>query len=139
MLPAHPMCLSDEAREEYWRLAEAMDDERLEGLDRYYREDVGRGGTTVDVELHFIVTSELANRREQRIRRLKRALWLSTRRGRLVEAVRQWLVRHRLWSSARRRVIEEPKGSWPTLLRCVVLVLQLLFSKSQPSARVVAR
>ena len=66
------MCLSDEAREEYWRLAEAMDDERLEGLDRYYREDVGRAGTTVDAELHFIVTSELTNRREQRIRRLTR-------------------------------------------------------------------
>ena len=37
MLPAHPMCLSDQAREVYGRMAEAMDDERLDAAIRQPR------------------------------------------------------------------------------------------------------
>ena len=111
------MCLSNDAHAAYSRLARAMDDEQLEELDRYYREDLGRGCTTVDLELHGIVRCELEDRREQRIRRFERSLWLSSRRGRLVEAIRHWLVRRGLWSSARARVAETSMGTRPLVRR----------------------
>jgi len=98
------MCLSDETRDEYWRLARAMDDERLHKLDHYYRIELGPRCDTVDMELHFIVSRELENRRQERVRQLKRALWLSSRRGRFVEAIKRWLVQRGLWSSSRQRV-----------------------------------
>jgi len=111
------MCLSNDAHADYSRLARAMDDEQLEELDRYYREDLGRSCTTVDLELHGIVRCELEDRREQRIRRFERSLWLSSRRGRLVEAIRHWPVRRGLWSSARARVAETSMGTRPLVRR----------------------
>jgi hypothetical protein len=95
------MCLSHQARAAYRRRARAMDDARLHELDHHYRVVLGARRSTVDLELHRIVISELESRREERIRRLQRSLWLSTRRGRLVEAIKRWLVRHGIWSSSR--------------------------------------
>lgn len=99
------MCLSEEGHQDYTRLARGMDDERLRQLDRYYRDELGLAADTAEMELHCIVSRELENRRQERIRRLKRALWLSSRRGRFVEMVKRWLVQLGLWSSARERVI----------------------------------
>lgn len=124
------MCLSSEAHAHYLRLAREMDDERLENLDRHYSCDLGRLGTTVDMQLHSIVRYEMAVRRERRIARLRRSLWLSSRRGRCVEAGKRWLVRHRLWSSARQRVIEPASSSlikrWRWLIWALLLPLVAL-------------
>jgi len=54
----------------------------------------------------------------------KRSLWLASRRGRAVEAVKRWLVRHRLWSSARQRVVEP---ALPPLMKRYRWILWLLF------------
>ena len=98
------MCLSDESRNEYRRLARAMDDERLQKLDHYYRIGLGAHCDTVDLELRYIVSREIETRRQERVRRLKRAMWLSSRRGRFVEAIKRWLVHRGLWSSAHGRM-----------------------------------
>lgn len=117
------MCLPPEAHAEYLRLAKAMDDAQLHKLDRHYSQELGRFGNTVDMQLHSIVRHEIAVRRERRVAQLKRSLWLSSRRGRCVEAVKRWLVRHRLWSSARQRVIQpEP----PSLIKRYRWLLWLL-------------
>jgi hypothetical protein len=98
------MCLSEEGHEDYTRLARGMDDERLQQLDRYYRVELGLAADTAEMELHSIVIRELEIRRQERIRRFKRSLWLSSRRGRFVEAIKRWLVQRGLWSSSRQRV-----------------------------------
>jgi hypothetical protein len=100
------MCLSEEGHEDYTRLARGMDDERLQQLDRYYRDELGLAADTAEMELHSIVIRELEIRRQERIRRFKRSLWLSSRRGRFVEAIKRWLVQRGLWSSSRQRVAE---------------------------------
>ena len=98
------MCLSDEGHEAYTRLARGMDDERLRQLDRYYRDELGLAADTAEMELHSIVIRELEIRRQERIRSFKRSLWLSSRRGRFVEAIKRWLVQRGLWSSSRQHV-----------------------------------
>jgi hypothetical protein len=54
----------------------------------------------VEWELHGIVMNEIHQRRKFRRQKLERSLWLASRRGRLTEAIKRWLIRHRLWSSA---------------------------------------
>ena len=115
------MCLPPEDHAYYQELARGMDDEQLQKLDRRYQAE---RGTTVDMQLHSIVLWEMARRREHRLQQLKRSLWLSSRRGRCVEAVKRWLVRHRLWSSARQRVIEPDP---PSLIRRYLWLVQALF------------
>ena len=85
--------------------ARNLDDEKLLELDTYYRQN---SRTSVDWELHGIVMGEIHERRELRRQQLARALWLSTRRGRLVEAVKSWLISRGMWSSAP-RVRKEPR------------------------------
>jgi hypothetical protein len=108
-----------------------MDVERLENLNRHYSCDLGRLGTTVDMQLHSIVRYETSLRRERRLAQLRRSLCLSSRRGRYVEAGKRWLVRHRLSSSARKRASEPASSSlikhwrwliWVFLLSLVALV-----------------
>lgn len=118
------MCLPPEAHAEYLRLAKAMDDAQLHKLDRHYRQELGRFGNTLEMQLHSIVRHEIAVRRERRVAQLKRSLWLSSRRGRCVEAVKRWLVRHRLWSSARRRVA---KPELPPMIKRYRWVIWLVF------------
>ena len=122
------MCLSHQARAAYRRRARAMDDERLHELDHHYRLVLGPRRSTVDLELHRIVISELESRREQRIRRLQRSLWLSTRRGRLVEAIKRWLVRHDLWSSSRFHSVDPWSRSALSLLRGLVRWLPMVIT-----------
>ena len=101
-----------------------MDDEQLQKLDRHYRQELGRFGNTLEMQLHSIVRHEIAVRRERRVAQLKRSLWVSSRRGRCVEAVKRWLVRHRLWSSARQRVPEQSES--PRMISAVRLAVILL-------------
>lgn len=133
------MCLSNETHEEFSRLARAMDDERLHSLDHHYRVELGPRCNTVDLELHSIVLFELEARRQQRIRRFNRSLWLSSRRGRLVEAIKQWLVRRGLWSSARTRVVEPPDSPMFVLIRLLVRLLQVVRLGSQQRVRRIDR
>jgi len=111
-----------------------MDDERLQSLDLRYQSEARN---TVDFELHNIVQCEIARRHKQRLMELKQSRWLSSRHGRCVEAVKRWLVRNRLWSSARRRVIEPESQSFlerylwwlialAVLMSPLVLVLSLI-------------
>jgi len=119
------MCLSDEGRSLYLRLAREMDDERLQSLDLKYQSE---SRNTVDYELHNIVLWEIARRHNQRLKQLKRSLWLSSRHGRCIEAMRRWLVRNRLWSSARRRVIEPESQSFWERNRWWLIPLVVLMS-----------
>jgi hypothetical protein len=122
--PFFAMCLPPEAHAEYLRLAKAMDDAQLHKLDRHYSQELGRFGNTVDMQLHSIVRHEIAVRRERRVAQLKRSLWLSSRRGRCVESIKRWLVRHRLWSSDRQRVPEQSES--PRMISTVRLAVMLL-------------
>ena len=118
------MCLSSEAHAHYLQLAREMDDERLEDLDRQYSSDHGRPGTTVDMQLRSIVRHELAVRRERRLAQLKRSLWLSTRRGRALESLKRWFIRHRLLSSADRSASAQPAAAAFAALGPVRLLLR---------------
>jgi hypothetical protein len=119
------MCLSPESHEDFTRLAREMDDERLQAVDHHYRVERGLACNTIEMELHSIVIRELEIRRQERIRRFKRSLWLSRRRGRFVEAIKRWLVQRGLWSSSRRRVIEP--SAHEQFLYPAVSVLKSLF------------
>jgi len=119
------MCLTEEDHSHYLRLAREMDDERLQALDRMYQSE---SRNTVDFELHNIVLWEIARRHKQRLKQLKRSLWLSSRHGRCVEAVKRWLVRNRLWSSARRRVVEPESQSFWERNRLWLIPLLVLMS-----------
>ena len=91
------MCLAPESHELYCQLTRNLDDEKLLALDAYYRQN---SRTSVDWELHGIVMGEIHQRRKFRRQKLERSLWLASRRGRLTEAIKRWLIRRRLWSSA---------------------------------------
>jgi len=78
--------------------------------------------------LHNIVLWEIARRHDQRLRQLKRSLWLSSRHGRCVEAVKRWLVRNRLWSSDRRRVVEPEPQSFLERYRWWLVAFVVLMS-----------
>jgi hypothetical protein len=119
------MCLSPESHEDFTRLAREMDDERLQAVDHHYRVELGLGCNTVEMELHSIVIRELEIRRQERIRRFRRSLWLSSRRGRFVEAIKRWLVHRGLWNSSRRRAIET--SAHEEFLYPAVSVLKPLF------------
>ena len=91
------MCLMPESHEHFCQLARNVDDEKLVELDAYYRQN---SRTSVDWELHGIVMGEIHQRRKFRRQKLERSLWLASRRGRLTEAFKRWLISRRLWSSA---------------------------------------
>ena len=86
-----------ESHEHFCQLARNVDDEKLVELDAYYRQN---SRTSVDWELHGIVMNEIHQRRQFRRQKLERSLWLASRRGRLTEAIKRWLISRRLWSSA---------------------------------------
>ena len=53
------MCLSDEGNDDYSLLASGIDDERLQQLDLYYRDELGLAANTAEMALHSIVICEL--------------------------------------------------------------------------------
>jgi hypothetical protein len=93
------MCLLPESHEHFCQLARNLDDEKLLELDAHYRQNTT---TSADWELHGIVMSEIHQRREFRRQQLERSLWLASRRGRFIEAIKRWLISRGLWSSAAR-------------------------------------
>ena len=93
------MCLLPESHEHFCQLARNLDDEKLLELDAHYRQNTT---TSADWELHGIVMSEIHQRREFRRLQLERSLWLASRRGRFIEAIKRWLISRGLWSSAAR-------------------------------------
>jgi hypothetical protein len=108
------MCLSREGVEQVCRWAADLDDEQLHEADAHYRQKLN---STLDAHIHHYISFEIKNRRLFRQRQLRRSLWLSTRHGRIVEAIKRWLIRHRLWSSTLR---------WPRLPTLAELVLRVI-------------
>ena len=94
------MCLEEQDLEYFFQLNRNLDDERLFNLDAYYRDLQTKEFTSVDEELHGMVKSEIKIRRDSRVQRLNRELWLSSRRGKIIEAIKRYLVRRGAWSSA---------------------------------------
>ena len=93
------MCLLPESHEHYCQLARNLEDEKLLELDAHYRQN---SRSSVDWELHGIVMGEIHQRHEFRRQQLERSLWLASRRGRFMEAIKRWLISRGLWSSAAR-------------------------------------
>ena len=89
------MCLTPESNKHYCQLTRNLDDEKLLALDANYRE---KCGNSVEWELHGIVMNEIHQRRQFRRQKLERSLWLASRRGLLIEAIKRWLISRRLWS-----------------------------------------
>jgi hypothetical protein len=81
----------------YSRLARNLEDEKLLALDAHYHQSTTN---TWDMQLHSIVQLEISSRRKFRQKQLEHCLWLSIRRGRLLESIKRWLIRRGIWSSA---------------------------------------
>lgn len=94
------MCLEGQDVEYFSRLNRSLDDEKLSRLDAYYCDLLSKRFTSIDEELHDMVKSEIKARRDSRVQKLRRGLWLSSRRGRIIEAIKRFLVRRGAWSSA---------------------------------------
>ena len=110
------MCLTPESHARFSQLARNLDDEKLLELDASYRKE---SRTSVDWQLHGIVMNEIHQRRKFRRNRLERSLWLSSRRGRFMEAVKHWLTTRGLCSSALPEDIHSPSlisRFWTVLL-----------------------
>jgi hypothetical protein len=115
------MCLTSEGHNHYYRLTRNLDDEKLLDLDAFYRQNCG---TSVDWELHGMVLAEIHRRRQFRRGQLKRSLWLSSRRGQFIEALKRWLISRGLWSSA----AQERKRPRSLIDRLLILLWQNLRS-----------
>lgn len=111
------MCLLPESHEHYCQLARNLDDDKLLELDAHYRQ---HSRSSVDWELHGIVMGEIHQRHEFRRKQLERSLWLASRRGRFLEAIKRWLISRGLWSSAAR----ERKRPRSLIGRLVVVLWQ---------------
>ena len=83
------MCLSLESYEEFIDYLYGLEDDELSALAKEYRAEAGTIHDTVHVELRHMVMHEYEQRRQRTIRRLNRAMWLSSRRGRGIEKVKK--------------------------------------------------
>lgn len=79
------MCLSPEGRRVFIDYLYGLEDEELSALSKEYRELADIICNTVDNELRHMVMHEHEQRRQRKIRKLNRAMRLSSRRGRLIE------------------------------------------------------
>ena len=82
------MCLSLESYGEFIDYLYGLEDDELSALAKEYRAEAGTIHDTVHVELRHMVMHEYEQRRQRTIRRLNRAMWLSSRRGRMIEKVK---------------------------------------------------
>ena len=87
------MCLTNEGREQVSRWARQQSDEDLQ---EYIDSQPRNGFSTLNAHINHIIHLEIEQRLTFRRRQLKRSLWLSTRHGRMVEAIKRWLIRHRI-------------------------------------------
>ena len=83
------MCLSPEGRRDFVDYLYGLDDEELSALAKEYRELADIICNTVHNELRHMVMHEYEQRRQSKIIKLNRAMWLSSRRGRLIEKVKK--------------------------------------------------
>ena len=83
------MCLSLESYGEFIDYLYGVEDDELSALAKEYREEANIVHDTVHVELRHMVMHEYEQRRQRTIRRLNRAMWLSSRRGRGIEKVKK--------------------------------------------------
>jgi len=79
------MCLSPEGRRDFIDYLYGLEDEELSALSKEYRELADIICNTVDNELRHMVMQEYEQRRQSKILKLNRAMWLSSRKGRLIE------------------------------------------------------
>jgi hypothetical protein len=82
------MCLSPEGRRDFIDYLYGLEDEELSALAKEYRDLADIICNTVDNELRHMVMHEYEQRRQSKILKLNRAMWLSSRRGRLIEKVK---------------------------------------------------
>ena len=83
------MCLSPESYGNFLDHLRGLEDEKLSALAKEYRDEAGIIYNTVDDELRHMVMHEYERRRQRKIQGLNRAMWLSSRRGRLIEKVKK--------------------------------------------------
>ena len=83
------MCLSPKGRRDFIDYLYGLEDEELSALSKEYRELADIICNTVDNELRHMVKHEHEQRRQRKIRKLNRAMRLSSRRGRLIEKVKK--------------------------------------------------
>lgn len=79
------MCLSLESYGNFLDHFRGLEDEKLSALAKEYRDEADIIYNTVDDELRHMVMHEYERRRQRKIQRLNRAMWLSSQRGRLIE------------------------------------------------------
>ena len=82
-----------------------LDDKELRQLAWVY---MRRQRTTVDMEIEMFIQLEIGRRRNEKEAKLDRSFWISTRRGKIVEAIKRRLVRWGVWSSAYSEKRESP-------------------------------
>ena len=82
-----------------------LDDKELRQLAWIYGR---RQRTTVDMEIEMFIQLEIGRRRNEKEAKLDRSFWISTRRGKVVEAIKRRLVRWGVWSSAYSEKRESP-------------------------------
>ena len=82
------MCLSPESRRDFIDYLYGLEEDELSALAEEFRELAGIICDTVHNELRYMVMHEYEQRRQRKIRKLNRAMWLSSRRGRLTEKVK---------------------------------------------------
>ena len=83
------MCLSPESRGDFIDYLYGLEEEELSALAKEYREQASIICNTVHEELRHMVMREYEQRRQRKIRKLNSAMWLSSRRGRLIEKVKK--------------------------------------------------
>ncbi len=82
------MCLSPESRGDFIDYLYGLEEDELSALAEEFRELAGIICNTVHNELRYMVMHEYEQRRQRKICKLNRAMWLSSRRGRMIEKVK---------------------------------------------------
>ena len=82
------MCLSPESRRDFIDYLYGLEEDELSALAEEFRELADIICNTVHNELRYMVMHEYEQRRQRKIRKLNRAMWFSSRRGRLIEKVK---------------------------------------------------
>ncbi len=88
------MCIRREGVLQLENHFKTLDDQELRQLAWVY---MRRQRTTADQHIRDIIGGEILHRRNEKVSKLNRDLWLSTRRGKVVEAIKRRLVRWGVW------------------------------------------
>ena len=88
LLFGRAMCLSPESRGDFIDYLYGLEEDELSALAEEFRGLAGIICNTVHNELRYMVMHEYEQRRQRKICKLNRAMWLSSRRGRMTEKVK---------------------------------------------------